>query len=252
MKAFCILLICFNVVKGQVMLEKTWIGPENWYMRILNGTAEYWKEQGFLEQRSYHFSSDTLLIAWQFPVVSDSVRMKTAVDLYRIVKLSRDSLILSELPTQEFSLVDQSPLVFVDSAFINDTGLTFNRLTFSTGSCFGQCPVLEISIDSEGNVRFQGEQYTNPFIGSYVGHLPLEWMRRFMMILQRSRIDHIRDHSAWSVDAPIRRLRITFSGKTKVIEGTDFSPLNWRLFTVLEDAYKEAQLARVARVSFEE
>lgn len=251
MKVFCIFFICFNVAKGQVALEKTWIGPENWYMQIRNGAVSYWKKQGFLEQRSYRISSDTLRIAWQDPIVSDSVCLETTVDLYRIVKLTRDSLILSELPAHEYSLVDQRPMIFADSAIINDTALAFNRLFFSTGSCFGQCPVLKISIDSVGRVKFQGEQYTDPFIGSYVGRLPLEWMRNFVGILQRSRIDHIRDEGAWSSDAPIRRLRITFNGKTKAIEGTDFSPLNWRLFTVLEDAYKEAQLVKVGGVSFE-
>ncbi|MCX6142470.1 MAG: DUF6438 domain-containing protein [Ignavibacteriales bacterium] len=251
MKVFCIFLICFNVAKGQVVLEKTWIGPENWYMHFRNGTVAYWKEQGFPEQRSYHLSSDTLQIAWQYQVVSDSVRVKTAVDFYRIVKLSRDSLILSELPHQEYSLVDRRPKIFVDSAISNDTRLAFNRLTFSTTSCFGQCPVLKISIDSKGRVKFRGEQNTNPFIGSYVGQLPLEWMRSFVGILQRSRVEHIPDHAPWSTDAPVRRLRITFNGKTKVIEGQHFSPLNWRLFSVLEDAYKEARLVKVGKVSFE-
>jgi|GEM_PF-4303804 len=251
MKVFCIFLICFNVAKGQVALEKTWIGPQNWYMHFRNGTVAYWKDQGFLDQRSYHLSSDTLQITWQYRVVSDSVSVETAVDLYRIVKLSRDSLVLSELPDQEYSLVDRRPKLFVDSAIINDTRLTFKRLTFSTTSCFGQCPVLRISIDSKGRVKFRGEQNTDPFIGSYVGQLPLEWMRSFEGILQRSRLDQIRDEAGLSTDAPIRRLRITFNGKTKVIEGTDFSPLNWRLFTVLEDAYKEARLVKVGNVSFE-
>jgi hypothetical protein len=251
MKVFCIFLICFNVARGQVALEKTWIGPENWYMHFRDGTVAYWKEQGFLEQRSYHLSSDTLQIAWQYRVGSDSASVRSAFDSYRIVKLSQDSLILSQLPDQEYSLVDRRPKIFVDSAIINDTRLAFNRLTFSTTSCFGQCPVFKISIDSKGRVKFRGEQNTSPFIGSYVGQLPLEWMRSFVEILQRSRVEKIRDHVPWSMDAPVRRLRITFNGKTKAIEGTDFSPLNSRLFSVLEDAYKEARLVKVGKVYFE-
>jgi hypothetical protein len=251
MKAFCILLICFNVAKGQVALEKTWIGHENWYMHFRNGKVAYWKEHGFHEQRSYHLSSDTLQITWQYRVGPDSASVRSAVDSYRIVKLSRDSLILSQLPDQEYSLVDRRPKIFVDNAIINSTRLAFNRLMFFTGSCFGRCPVLKISIDSKGRVKFRCEQNTDSFIGSYVGQLPLEWMRSFVGILQRTRVDQMRGDAGLSIEAPIRRLRITFNEKPKVIEGTDFSPLNWPPFTVLEDAYKEARLVEVRKVSFE-
>src|SRR5690606_25915270 len=42
----------------------------------------------------------------------------------------------------------------------------FDKIIYSSTGCYGTCPIYNISIDSEGNVLFYGEEYTNP-IGIY-------------------------------------------------------------------------------------
>lgn len=261
MRCVLVLLVCSDFLFGQPILQKTWIGPDNQCLRIRNDALDWivvdWVYRGNEKQLPYSVKSDTLSIVRLFPDSSDSSGFKRTVDNYRILKLSHDSLVISRIHRQlndtvwEFPLGEPWVIAFVDSAAINDRKLTFNNLTFSTSGCFGTCPVYTIFLDAHGNVRFRGERYTDPFIGSYIGKVPNVWMEQFIDLLRRSRVEHISHNRLTALDVPVIRLAITLNGNTKEVKGTDFSPFNAHLFNVISHAYKEANLARVDTVSFE-
>ncbi|MBL0303792.1 MAG: hypothetical protein IPQ23_19185 [Cytophagaceae bacterium] len=93
-------------------------------------------------------------------------------------KTDKDSIIIKNLLNEQWEFkwkfvkrnTDTLILAVNDTTFFKykrlyynlDTVANFDQIIYSSSGCYGSCPIIDISIDKEGNVLFQGEGYVKP------------------------------------------------------------------------------------------
>lgn len=75
---------------------------------------------------------------------------------WKIKKLLNDTLILTINDTNFFKLQRNK----------YDSNINFDQIIFSRSGCYGSCPIIDISIDNNHKVYFQGEGFVKP-LGFY-------------------------------------------------------------------------------------
>lgn len=73
---------------------------------------------------------------------------------------------------------DSSVIRYHKINYNHDTSINFDQIVYSSSGCFGSCPILDISLDSRGNVFFHGEGYVEP-LGIYATKIS-ESMTRYI------------------------------------------------------------------------
>jgi len=68
--------------------------------------------------------------------------------------------------TLELAFNDTTTLKYKRILYDLDTLPEFDQIIYSSSGCYGSCPVIDISINKDGNVLFQGEGYVKP-LGFY-------------------------------------------------------------------------------------
>ncbi|MBN2396427.1 MAG: hypothetical protein JXC36_08220 [Candidatus Atribacteria bacterium] len=64
--------------------------------------------------------------------------------------------------TLKLALNDSTIFKYKKLKYNIDTLSDFDQIIYSSSGCYGSCPIIDISIDKEGNVLFQGEGYVKP------------------------------------------------------------------------------------------
>jgi hypothetical protein len=90
-------------------------------------------------------------------------KVKDSYQTFLIKKLKPDTLIIS---SAEYG----DTITFRKLNYNLDTLQKFDQLIFSTSFCFGSCPVVNMIIDSDGQILYQGEEYVEN-LGFYKGKL---------------------------------------------------------------------------------
>ena len=72
--------------------------------------------------------------------------------------------------TLEFRLRDSTLVRYKRIYPINETLPTFDKVVVSTTGCYGTCEVLNLLINTKGELLFQGQYFVNP-LGFYSGKL---------------------------------------------------------------------------------
>lgn len=89
---------------------------------------------------------------------------------WKINRVLKDTLVLERNDSTFFKLKRIKPIV----------NINFDQIVFSRSGCYGSCPIIDISVNKNGEVYFQGEGYVNP-LGFY-----------------KSKIDSIQAHQIFS------------------------------------------------------
>lgn len=75
---------------------------------------------------------------------------------WNIKQISKDTLLLERSDSTFFKLKRIKPVV----------NINFDQIIFSRSGCYGSCPIIDISLNKNGEVYFQGEGYVTP-LGFY-------------------------------------------------------------------------------------
>lgn len=103
---------------------------------------------------SYHIKKDSIFIQ---NVFNSKMEFK-----WKFVCLSNDTLYLA---------IDDSTTVKYRMLKYNiDTVSDFDQIIYSSSGCYGSCPIIDISIDKNNHILFQGEGYVKE-LGFYEGQL---------------------------------------------------------------------------------
>ena len=91
----------------------------------------------------YHIKQDSIIIQNEFnyPMQFE----------WKFICLSNDTLI--------FALDDSTSLKFKRLEYNIDTISDFDQIVYSSSGCYGRCPIMDISIDRNNHILFQGEGY---------------------------------------------------------------------------------------------
>ncbi len=93
-------------------------------------------------------------------------------------------------------------------------------LELRTGSCFGYCPIIRLSVYTNGLVEYEGKQFAERQ-GEATFQLSAEEMRQLRRQLRKTNLWQYPDRIASEVvDAPWSTLTTTRRGQTKSVVGT--------------------------------
>src|SRR4030095_10925395 len=183
----------------------------------------YWKyeNKSYEMKRAYGyvFMNDTLRVIESFVKKDehhDFIIKERNEDNFRLIPLTQYSRIFA------FEQIPQKELVFTSQEKVFTDTIRFEKLLFSTTSCYGICPVMTFQIDNSGLLKFKGEQNAVKQ-GFYQANLSNEILSELFSILGMSELDKVENHGVFNVDASTYTLEVHYNNKVKFIK-TAFVP----------------------------
>lgn len=116
------------------------------------------------------------------------------------------------------------------------------EITLQRGVCFGSCPAYTVTINGEGEVRYEGRNFVDA-VGERTATIPREDVARLVARFDEIGFDQLNDaYRANVTDLPTYRVSITRDGRTKTV--VDYGGPNVGMPRSVRDL--EAEIDRVA------
>ena len=202
----------------------------SYYKRVTSKEGRY--ERKFIGRTTkYRIESDSL----RFYDLEDSVWTKG-----RLYKIVNDTLFLfSAGGTKE---------VFVKYKYDLENEAHFDQIVLSTSGCLGSCPVMNIMINSTGEIIFYGEDYVDK-PGFYTGHISEETFSDIENEFRKAKVINLkRSYTAIGTDG--EQISTTFCKDGKIINSVmDYSwsgpdELVWA-YPLLKYLYQDVHLNKL-------
>ncbi len=177
---------------------------------------------------------------------------------YKLVKITSDELILvakSNHVRKRLRAYDWNSDTLTFKKVTKKNNLSPKKILFSASGCYGSCPMLKISIDSQRNVKFYGHGYTD-ILGANKGKITKNEYNLIKKQINQLPLDSLKpEYEAPWTDDQTRKLIIETSDtiiRTSVY-GTYLEPVELTLLLQnLADLYKRAQLKNDSTVHDQE
>ena len=180
-------LIYAQTPKKSNLIKKAWVDINLNYLLVNDTSTVYYAPLN--EEFHSRITDSTLALVryWQY-----DAREPLREERYNfsILKLTLDSLVLKLISGDYRSAFGNNPdmIVFRDPSSMYDSTFTFEKMYFWRGGCLGRCPVLMLEIDSSGNILFEGDYNTEPYIGKFAGNLTKDDLAELNNLLRGSGI----------------------------------------------------------------
>ncbi len=234
------LVASFLTLQGQdTVLFKSWVDNQGDIFQINDKQIIVDGPHCFTGTYQYKVLNDTLIMRtlsyWDDP------RNKGLI--FKISKLTGDSLMLKPLNNNAHTLFNTKSLItLVDLRIVKDDSFVFEKLYFSSSTCWGKCPALTIVIESNRRIKFISEKYTGVLKGSYKGSLTKKEYARLIEILKRYPVDSFPSNYTPWMDGQTHHLIIWHNGVRKEIHGSIDSQLTQDLIAFLITCHRNAIL----------
>ena len=242
-------LITLNLSYAQSTIYKVWIGENLEYLKLTQEKAKFDYGHDLYDfEVKYKDSTLTLIDTYQ---QAGKIGWQHDKYKYNILKLSNDTLIISPQNDIAKGLLDNKDIfIFSDSSLLIKKEFIFQKIFFSSGPCYGTCPMIKIEIDSTGLVHFLGEYYTGDYIGLYKGQLNTEQLNRLIEILKLSEIDRFPTKSGLPFDAPLYNFKFYYNNKFKEFEGGYIPYFDRTLLDYMLEIYDKIKLEKIDGIYF--
>lgn len=91
------------------------------------------------------------------------------------------------------------------------------EIGLTRGACYGFCPVYTVTINGEGEVRYEGRRFVNA-VGERTSTIPREDVARLLARFDEIGFSNLRDaYRAEVSDLPTYTVRLTRDGQTKTV-----------------------------------
>lgn len=242
-------LIIFSGVSvfASPTIYKTWVG-ENLEFLQLKKNKGYFADGDYLNNFGVSFKDSTLILVQHF-YVAGKIGRQNENYVFKVVLLSKDSLIISPSNDRARSLINhKKSFVFVDKSTIYKSDLTFQKIYFSIVSKNEINPTLKLEVDSTGLIYFLSENNTGYANGLYKGKLNNYELEELIEILKTSELDKFPISLGGGFDAPIYNFKFYFNGKTKSSRGTDIPYFNKPLKSYLLSIYDKIDFEKTDEI----
>lgn len=203
----------------------------------------------------YSLQNDTLFIEERLSQHPQHEKGEKKLFRFLIEKLTERELILNPLDKEMKDVCEGKKL---DTARIKlkkvtvKNRLTFDVLSFSTGGCYGTCPVMSLEIDSSGNFLFCGIAHVDT-IGLFRGKLSTSDLASIRQKINALELDSLREkyQAPWTCDQT-RNIIIKSGCKTYSISAYGFrsGPHELRLlFHKLMEVYRNVHLTQDSTIA---
>ncbi len=238
-----ILLLCLlspSAPAQKYFIEKDWVGMKLEYLSFADSLLVLDNGSSFSKKFSYDLKGRKLeLIEHNLSSSSGQVFP------YQLAKASEDTLVLKPLDEKAYNLIGKRKyLILYSASSMIDENFQFEKLSFTSTSCYGTCPVMKIEIYVSGKVYFQGEEHTDKYKGLYKGKLKAFELKDFKNLLKRSAIDKMTSRTDYLTDLPTYRLIVYYNGKKKDITTHTFPSYNKDLLDYLLNIFKNIKLRK--------
>jgi hypothetical protein len=244
------LLLLFTLLSATAYSQPMHIDSAKWIMDDLNflsfhGNKVEYSFDGQQSIKPFHITKDTL-------IMTDTYYRSRAKDApldedrykFLIQHINHKKLTLVPVDSNARRVAPKSVYHFKNMAYSIDPKFHFTKLTFQSSMCYGECPVLLIEIDHEGNYFLLGGEYAEPFKGYFKGRLNAGQLVQLNRILQQSQLKRM---YTWQqrivvVDAQDYFISI-YSNQKPLYIHTNWPPLNIKaLIGFLMASYKNLAL----------
>lgn len=146
---------------------------------------------------------------------------------FLIKSISPKKLVISPVDTNAKKLAKESAYTFYNLSYLHNPDIKFSKLSFTSGECYGSCPVIKIDINSAGDFKLTGGKDPWREQGPVNGRLTRLQLDTLNYLLQHSQLKKMHAWKQTSVvyDTPQYLLNIDYNNKSLVID-TNYPPLN--------------------------
>ena len=155
-------------------------------------------------------------------------------DLLTLIPLNKywRTLYISDTPKEILTFRDRHK-IYTDS-------IVFQKINFSSTTCYGSCPELSFQIDSSKQMKFKGGKYAVKE-GQYKAVLSDQLYSELLRILAISELDKLKDLSDLNIDAPTYSIEVYYNGKSKSFKSFRFSYIATELLNYLIELPKKVE-----------
>jgi hypothetical protein len=218
-------LTCSFAFSQKIPLNKLWVGNANNYFEVDSDAVrvecyeEYrGKMHGTKHAYSYSIINDTLHI------IDHDLYGCTKQD-FIIKSLTEDELILVPLcPTSRllaFKEIPEKILTYQSQQKIFTDTIHFEKLFFSSTTCYGFCPAMLFQIDNKKQMNFSGGKLAVKE-GFFTAVLTEQLYDELLKTLAISDLDKLEDPEKFNIDAPTYTLEVHYNNKVKFIKSAFF------------------------------
>ena len=217
------------------------IGFSNDSIEFLHGMYKSYLDTNTGKKRLKYYGNSAV-----FKVSRDSILYKNPPSFYwkywrSIIKIKKDTLYL----LREDGIIEKYEKLYYDL----DNLLKIDQIILTRSGCYGSCPKLNISINRNGNLNFNGIRYTDS-IGFYKGQLTESLTEKVFRKFQIANIENLDGYySVNHTDDEVIRTSF-FVADSLVKTVVDYgragpAELTWA-YVLLSNSYKTAALTKIS------
>ena len=117
----------------------------------------------------------------------------------------------------------------------------WQKILFSSTTCYGTCPAMSLQIDNTRQIKFRGD-INAVKQGYYTAFLPDQLYREFLRILAISELDRPENLVMFNIDASTYKLEVHYNNKVKFIKSSFFPYVTNDLLNYLLNLPKRVEL----------
>lgn len=242
---FTFFLTFSSAICQKPTLNKLWVGDADNYLQVDKDAVRIercfnYQGKRHIMQAAYHYK----IIGDTFRIIKpeyydssnhDYIIKDFTADLLTLIPLNKywRTLYVSDTPKETLTFRDRNK-VYTDS-------IKFQKIHFSSTTCYGFCPELSFEIDSSKQMRFKGGKHAVKE-GQYNAVLSDQLYAELLKILAISELDKLKDLNQLNIDAPTYTLEVYYNGKTKFFKSFRFSYIATGLLNYLIELPKKVEL----------
>ena len=222
-------------------LKGRWISSNN-EMLIIN---DFEKSQNFLlnkefEENNYYIEilKDTISFQHRYYTSDDNFE-KLFADKYNLKILKFSDSVLKVIPVSNLSqdfFSTKKPINFYKNGINLNGTIDFQKITFTTSTCYGNCPELKMNIFSDGRVELNAVYFDDSVYtinkrksGNFTANLGKQKLLRLKYNLKLSRVNQFElipeDSMSLCCDGALKEMIIEFNDGKKHKYITMFEPV---------------------------
>ena len=221
------LIIFYNISFGQFEnLKGNWVSEENEMISIVGNEKSTLTSKINSDDFYLKIKSDTLSFQSKYYTSSDNYK-KVIIDRYDLKILDLNDSLLVVKPISNFSkefFGSENIITFKNQEFINDKTFMFDKLVFHTSSCFGSCPIINLEIASDRNIKINRSYIKDRTESSkdfeksenFIGKIPEIEFKKLIELIIKSKITTLKDtkdNNMFCCDGAIKTIIVYHNGK---------------------------------------
>lgn len=206
----------------KLSVEKLWAGNNNLY---------FIADKDAIRFETFYPGHGNILTAKNYLLIKDTLRIfqndfhynRSLNADFLITSAKKEEICLTPIDTNAALLTNlitgtgvKKEMRFNDISSIYTDSIRFEKIIFSSTTCYGSCPGMTLHLDSNKQLKFIGRKYAVRQ-GSFTSVIPGSLIKELIEILKISELDKIESNNQTNIDAPTYTIEIQYNNKVKYL-----------------------------------